>query len=209
MVPDERWKPEWAKVVQGGIFKGWLRASAETQKAPFFPLPTSGLERSSPTYPGLLFLTTPASPNSPLNSNMASAGKAKRKGTSRIQRLQHFLGKSRCSHKTFLCMQKWSAKPGFLIRTVRAWGRRAHALSSPSLTGKWGYILREGLRSWVVQTTMQRYSCASSYEWTQTMAVLSQKVEIQLHHLLYFSYMLLTYSGSNACLIPQKANATY
>lgn len=58
MVPDERWKPEWAKVVQGGIFKGWIRPLAQTQKTPFFPLSMSGLESSSLAYPGLLFLTT-------------------------------------------------------------------------------------------------------------------------------------------------------
>lgn len=121
-----------------------------------------------------------------------------------------FLGKGDTDIKHLFACKEQSTKPGFLIRTARAWGHRAHALSSSSSMGKWGHLLREGLRYWVVQNTMQHYSCASSCESTWTTAFLSQKIEIQLHHLIpYFSYVLLTFSGSNTCLTPQKASATH
>lgn len=80
--------PSWA-------LKGWVSKSSsgwDFQR----PARGIGLDSESPlllpthikaeglllTYPGWVFLATPALPNSPLHTDMASVGEAKRKGTS-------------------------------------------------------------------------------------------------------------------------------
>lgn len=70
------------------------------------------------------------------------------------------LGRGEHIKHPFTCKGR-SAKPHFLMCASCAQGHRAPALSS-SLAGKWGHRVREGLRPWVVQNTVQHCSCAGS-----------------------------------------------
>lgn len=192
---------EWARVAQTGIFQGWIRAGS-----PFLP----------PTHLRLRELSTGGegcSSSQPQHCRIPhrtpkwlQQGRLRGRISLKSSGYSVLLGRDTDIKHSFTCKGR-SPKPHFLMCTACAWGRGAPALSS-SLTGKWGHIVREGLRHWVVPNTLQHCSCAASYEQSWTAAFLSLSAEIQLHHLLlHFSHVFFTHPGSDTGLIPQNASA--